>query len=155
MDMAPAATEVVVVTGAVVQGGCVQQYAAAVAWVWQQAACVGGTAGGGGRGHDCNWWQAASVHVAVGSGCGVHATACSGVACVRQCAVAAVCVWQRVRAASSMIAMKQWWQLTEVVVQRAAVESYFSLTCGIFTQALCTRWFLEVRKRYSIFFPNI
>ncbi len=35
MDMAPAAAEVPVVTGAVVQGGCVQQYAAAAAWVWQ------------------------------------------------------------------------------------------------------------------------
>jgi hypothetical protein len=54
MDVAPAAAEVAVVTGAVVQGACVQQYAAAVAWVRQQAACVGGAAGGGGRGHDCN-----------------------------------------------------------------------------------------------------
>ncbi len=33
MDVAPAAVEVAVVTGAVVQGACVQQYAAAVAWV--------------------------------------------------------------------------------------------------------------------------
>ncbi len=54
MDVAPAAAEVAVVTGAVVQGTCVQQYAAAVAWVHQQAACVGGAAGGGGRGHDRN-----------------------------------------------------------------------------------------------------
>ncbi len=33
-------------------------------------------------GHNCNGWQAASMHAAVGSGCGVRATACSGVACV-------------------------------------------------------------------------
>jgi hypothetical protein len=89
MDMPPAAAEVAVVTGAVVQGACVQQYAAATAWVRQQAACVGGAAGGGGWGHDCNGWQAASVCAAMGSGCGVHATACSGAACVRQRAVAA------------------------------------------------------------------
>ncbi len=107
MDVAPAAMEVAVVTGAVVQGGCVQQYAAAAAWVWQRAACVSGAAGSGGRRHNCNGWQAASVHAAVGSRCGMHATVCSGVACVRQHAVAAVCVWQRVRAASSTIAMKQ------------------------------------------------
>ncbi len=75
--------------------------------MWQQAACVGEAAGGGGQGHDCNEWQAASVRAAVGSGCGVRSTACSGAACVQQSAVAAVCVWQRVRAASSMIAMKQ------------------------------------------------
>jgi hypothetical protein len=41
MDMAPAAAEVAVVRGAVVQGVCVQQYAAAAVWVRQQAACVG------------------------------------------------------------------------------------------------------------------
>jgi hypothetical protein len=85
----------------------VQQYTAAAAWVWQRAACIGGAAGGGRRGHDRNGWQAASVRAAVGSGCGVRATVCSGAACVRQCAVAAACVWQRVRAASSTIAMKQ------------------------------------------------
>ncbi len=84
-----------------------QQYAAAAARVWQQAACVGGAAGGGRRGHDCNGWQAASMRAAVGSGCGVHATAYSGAACVQQCAVAAACVWQRVRTASSTTAMKQ------------------------------------------------
>ncbi len=89
MDVAPAVAEVAVVMGAVVQGACMQQYAAAVVWVRQQAACVGGAAGGGGRGHDCNGRQAASVCAAVGSGCDLHATACSGVACVRQRAVAA------------------------------------------------------------------
>jgi hypothetical protein len=89
MDVAPAAAEVAVVTGAVVQGACVQQYAAAVAWVRQQAACVGGAAGGGGRGHDCNGWQAASVHAAAGSGCGVRAPACSRAVCVQQRAAAA------------------------------------------------------------------
>jgi hypothetical protein len=83
MDVAPTAAEVAVVMGAVVQGACVQQYAAAAAWVRQQAACVGGAAGGGGRGHDCNGWQAASVCAAAGSGCGVHATACRGAACVQ------------------------------------------------------------------------
>jgi hypothetical protein len=92
MDVAPAAAEVAVVKGAVVQGGCMQQYAAAAAWVWQQAVCVGGAAGGSGQGHDCNGWQAASVRVAVGSGCGVRTTACSGAACVWQRAVAAACV---------------------------------------------------------------
>ncbi len=107
MDVAPAAAEVAVVTGAVVQGVCVQQYAAAVARVWQRAACVGGAAGSGGWGHDHNGWQAASMRAAVGSGCGMRATACSRAVCVRQCAVAAACVWQRVRAASSTIAMKQ------------------------------------------------
>ncbi len=45
MDVAPAAVEEAVVTGAVVQGVCMQQYAAAAAWVWQRAACVGGAAG--------------------------------------------------------------------------------------------------------------
>jgi hypothetical protein len=50
---------------------------------------------------------------------------------------------------------RQWWQPAEVAAQRAAVDSYFLLTCGIFTQALCTRWFLEVRQRYSILFPNL
>ncbi len=82
MDVAPAAAEVAVVTGAVVQGACMQQYAAAAAWVRQRAACIGGAAGGGGQGHDCNEWQAASVHAAAGSGCGVRATACNGSACV-------------------------------------------------------------------------
>ena len=89
MDVAPAAAEVAVVTGAVVQGVCLQQYAAAGAWVRQQAACVGGAAGGGRWGHNCNGWQAASVRAAAGSGCGVCATACSGAACVQQRAAAA------------------------------------------------------------------
>ncbi len=89
MDVEPAAAEVAVVTGAVVQGACMQQYAAAAAWVRQQAACVGGAAGGGGGGHDRNGWQAASMHAAEGSGCGLRATACSRVACVRQHAAAA------------------------------------------------------------------
>ncbi len=89
MDVAPAAAEVAVVTGAVVQGACMQQYAAAVAWVQQKAACVGGAAGGGRRGHDCNGWQAASVRAAAGSGCGLCATACSRAAWVRQHAAAA------------------------------------------------------------------
>ncbi len=89
MDVAPAAAEVAVATGAVVQGACMQQYAAAAAWVQQRAACVGGAAGGSGRGHDQNEWQAASMRAAAGSGCGVCATACSGAVCVRQRAVVA------------------------------------------------------------------
>ncbi len=82
------------VTGAVVQGACVQQYAAAVAWVQQRAAWVGGAAGGGGRGHNRNGWQAASVRAAAGSRCGVRATDCSRVACVWQRAAAAS-VWEQ------------------------------------------------------------
>jgi hypothetical protein len=119
MDVAPAATEVALVTGAVVQGACMQQYAAAAAWVRQQAACVCGAADGSGLGHNCNGWQAANVHAAVGNRCGVHATACSGAACVQQCAAAAACVRQWVGAASSTIAMEdsddgshsrwRWW----------------------------------------------
>ncbi len=81
MDVAPAAAEVAVVMGAVVQGVCVQQYAAAVAWVWQQEACVGAPCGSR-RGHDCNGWKAASVRAAAGSRCGVRATACSRAVCV-------------------------------------------------------------------------
>jgi hypothetical protein len=38
MNVAPVAAEEAVVTGAVVQGACVQQYAAAAAWVRQLAA---------------------------------------------------------------------------------------------------------------------
>jgi hypothetical protein len=89
MDVAPAAVKEAVVTGAVVQGACVQQYAAAAAWVRQQAACVGGAAGGGKREHNRNGWQAANVRAAAGSGCGVRGTACSGGACVQQRAAAA------------------------------------------------------------------
>jgi hypothetical protein len=82
MDVAPAAAEVALVTGAVVQGACLQQYAAAAVWVRQQAACVCGAAGGGGWGHNHNGWQAANVRAAAGRGCGMRATACSGAACV-------------------------------------------------------------------------
>ncbi len=78
MDVAPAAAEAAVEAGAVVEVACVQQYAAAVVWVRQQAACVCEAAGGGGRGNDCDGRHAASMHAAVGSGCGMHATACSG-----------------------------------------------------------------------------
>ncbi len=52
MDMAPAAVEAAVVTEAVVEVVCVQQYAATAAWVRQRAACVCAAAGGGGRGND-------------------------------------------------------------------------------------------------------
>ena len=77
MDVAPAAVEAAVEAGAVVEAVCVQQYAAAAAWVRQRAACVCAAAGSGGRGNDRDGWQAASVRAAVSSGCGVHATACS------------------------------------------------------------------------------
>jgi hypothetical protein len=83
MDVAPAAAEGAVVTGAVVQGACEQQYAAAAAWVRQRAACICRAACNGGRGHDRNGWQVASMHVSASSGCGVRATVCSGAACVR------------------------------------------------------------------------
>jgi hypothetical protein len=78
MDVAPAAAEVAVEVGAVVEAACVQQYAAAAVWVRQRAACVCAAAGSGGRGNDCDRWHAASMRAAVGSGCGMHATACSG-----------------------------------------------------------------------------
>ncbi len=77
MDVAPAAAEAAVEVGSVVEVACMQQYAAATAWVLQQTACVCAAAGGGGRGNDCDGLHAASVHAAVGSGWGVHATACS------------------------------------------------------------------------------
>ncbi len=85
MNVAPAAVEAAVEAGAVVEAACMQQYAAAVAWMRQQAACVCVAAGSGGRGNDRNGQHAASVRAAVGSGCGVHATACSG---SRVCAAA-------------------------------------------------------------------
>ena len=78
MDVVPSAAEAAVEAGAVVGAACVQQYAAAVAWVRQQAACVCVAAGGGGRGNDCDGRQAASMRAAVGSGCGMHATVCTG-----------------------------------------------------------------------------
>jgi hypothetical protein len=109
MDVAPAAAEVAVVTGAVVQGACMQLYAAAAAWVWQQAACVAGYAGVGGRGHDRNGWQAASVHAAVGSGwCAAERRVCSNVQWQLHFCVAAG---------------------GEVAVQMAAVDSCILLTC--------------------------
>ena len=135
MDVAPAAAEVAVVMGAVVQEACMQQYAAAAAWVRQQAACVGGAAGGSGRGHNCNGWQAASVRAAAGSGCGVRATACSRAACVQQHAVAA----SRWEQPAARLQWKTGMAAGKVAVQRAAVDSYFLLTCGSFMQALCTR----------------
>jgi hypothetical protein len=66
MDVAPAATEAAVEAGAVVEAACVQQYAAAAAWVRQQAVCVCAVAGGGGWGNDCDGRHAASVRAAVG-----------------------------------------------------------------------------------------
>jgi hypothetical protein len=133
--VAAAAAEVAVVMGAVVQGVCMQQYAAGAAWVRQPAACIGGATGGGRRGHDCNGWQAASVHAAAGSGCGMRATACSRAACVEQRAAAAS-GWEQ------PAAQLQWKTVMAAGGGGGAKSSgcsYFLLTCGIFTQALCTR----------------
>ncbi len=70
---------------AVVEVACVQQYAAAVVWLLQLAACVAGYAGVGGQGHDHNGWQAASVHAAVGSGCGVQWSGVRAIMCNGSC----------------------------------------------------------------------
>jgi hypothetical protein len=78
MDVAPAVVEATVEAGAVVEAACVQQYAAVAAWVRQQAACVRAAAGGGSQGNDPDGRHAASVRAAVGSGCSMHAIACSG-----------------------------------------------------------------------------
>ncbi len=65
MDVAPAAAEVAVVTGAVVQGACVQQYAAAAAWCAlvepQAAAADRGTIAMDGRQPVCVRQRAADV----------------------------------------------------------------------------------------------
>ncbi len=53
MDVAPAAAKVAVKAGAVVEAVCMQQYAAAAAWMLQQAACVCVAPGNGGQGNDC------------------------------------------------------------------------------------------------------
>ncbi len=78
MDVAPAAAEAAVEAGVVVEAVCVQQYAAAAAWVQQQAACVCAAAGVGSQGNDRDERQAASMRAAVGSRCGMCGTACSG-----------------------------------------------------------------------------
>ncbi len=69
MDVAPAVAEVAVVTGAVVQGACGQQYAAAVAWcgskqcalVEPQATADGGMIATDGRQPACMQQWAADV----------------------------------------------------------------------------------------------
>ncbi len=68
MDVAPAAAEVAVVTGAVVQGACMQQYAAVAAWVSKQrvlvelqAAADGGTIAMDGRQPACMRQRAVDV----------------------------------------------------------------------------------------------
>ncbi len=78
MDVAPAVAEAAVEAGAVVEAACMQQYASAAAWVRQQAVCMCAAAGGRSRGNDRGGQQAASVRAAVGIGCSVHATVCSG-----------------------------------------------------------------------------
>ncbi len=67
MDVAPAAAEAAVVTGAVVEAVCVQQYAAVAVSVRQRAAWVCAAAGGGSRGNDHDGRQAASVRAAAGA----------------------------------------------------------------------------------------
>ncbi len=95
MDVVPAAVEAAVKAGAVVEAVCVQQYAAAAAWMLQRAACECVAAGGGGQGNDRkDGRQPACVRQWAASE-----------ACVRQCAAASVCVQQRAGAAGSTIAM--------------------------------------------------
>ncbi len=95
MDMAPAAAEAAVKAGAVVEAACVQQYAAAVAWVLQQAACVCAAAGSGGQGNDCkDGRQPACVRQWA-----------ANEACMQQHAAASACVRQQAGAAGSTIAM--------------------------------------------------
>ncbi len=86
--------------GAVVEAACMQQYAAAVAWVWQQAACVCAAAGGSGRGNDCD-----GRHAASGMQPACVRQWAANAACMQQRAAAAVCVQQRAGAAGSTIAM--------------------------------------------------
>ncbi len=95
MDVAPAAAEAAVEAGAVMEAACVQQYAAAVAWVRQRAACVCAAAGGSSWGNDCmDGVQPACVRQWV-----------ADAACMRKHAAAAACVWQQAGAAGSTIAM--------------------------------------------------
>ncbi len=89
--MAEAAVE----AGAVVEAACVHQYAAAVAWVRKQAACVCAAAGSSGRVNDCDGRHAASV----------MQQWAADAACMQQCAAVAACVRQRAGAAGSTIAM--------------------------------------------------
>ena len=95
MDVTPAAVEAAVEVGAVVEAACVQQYAAAVAWVLQQAACVCAAAGSGGQGNDCkDGRQPACVRQWA-----------ANEACMQQHAAASACVRQQAGAAGSTIAM--------------------------------------------------
>ena len=95
MDVVPAAAEMAVKAGAVVELACMQQYAAAAVWVLQRAVCVCAAAGGGGQGNDrkdgrqpvCMRQWAANE------------------ACMRQHAAASTCVRKRAGAAGSTIAM--------------------------------------------------
>ncbi len=74
---------------------CVQQYAAAAAWVLQQAACMCAAAGGSGQGNDRkDGRQPACVRQWT-----------ANEACAQQRAAAAACVQQQAGAAGSMIAM--------------------------------------------------
>jgi hypothetical protein len=92
MDVAPAGTEAAVVMGAVVQGGCVQQYAAVVAWVWQRAACVGRAAGSGGRGTIAmDGRQPACMRQLQRMWCACKSMQRSGM-CVATCSGSSVCV---------------------------------------------------------------
>ncbi len=90
IDVALAAAEAAVEAGAVMEVVCMQQYAAAAVWVRQRAACVCAAGGGGGWGNDHDGRQAASVHAAMGSKCGMCATACS---CGSMCAAASGSGW--------------------------------------------------------------
>ncbi len=120
MDVAPAAAEVAVEAEAVVEVACVQQYAAAAAWVRQQAACerqqaaeAGGMIAMDGMQPECMRQWAADA------------------ACMQQHVVAAACVRQRAGAAGSTIAMgcsdgsgqpaaQLRWAVAAAVAQRTA-----------------------------------
>ncbi len=146
MDVAPAAAEEAVVTGAVVQG----------AWCSSMQQ----------RWRGCSSKQRALVELQAAADRGTIAMDGRQPACMRQWAADVVCVQQRAverhvcdsvqrqRAGGSSQQHycngRQWWQPVEVAAQRAEVDSYSLLTCGIFTQALCTRWFLEVHQRYIL-----
>ncbi len=86
-----------------------QQYAAAAAWVRQGAACVGGAAG-------------------VVDG-GTIAMDGRQPACVRQRAVDGVCVQQHAAEQRVCNSMQRQQSVCGWAAQRAAVDSYFLLTC--------------------------
>ncbi len=95
MDVAPAAAEAAVKAGAEVEAACVQQYAAAAAWVLKRAVCVCVAAGSSSQGNDRkDGRQPACMRQWV-----------ANEACMQQHAAASACFWQWAGAAGSTIAM--------------------------------------------------